>query len=226
MIHRPIAILGLSAILAIAPATARGSIIPPTYTFTNTSGGPVARADFEILPPGSVQPPVIGTDPATGLPRTTSPVTLDAAHSSGFDPGAFSTALGTGAGVQGLRLLFGEKQVTHDGHISFEPVTGPNGAAPRFLESGGTVTFMLNPGSGLTGAIKLVSLTKGVPDPTLIVRDPGGTGTGGGGTSDPGVGGGPLGGGGQVNIPEPITLVLWTSVAGLGALRARRRLHR
>jgi hypothetical protein len=210
-----LASIGIVALaLGLAPAEA-GNL--PTYTFTNTSGGPVARADFEILPAGSVSPPVIGTDPSTGLPKTASPVTLVASQSSGFDPNNFSTALGTGTGVEGLRLLFGEKQVIQNGQVTFEPVSGPNGAAPQFLDNGGTVTFTLNPDPAFQGAIQLISLTKGVPDPTLV---PDTSGNGGGGGS--GSGGGGSGDGSDPNIPEPVTILLWSSAIGLGALRARR----
>ena len=216
MMRRLPALLASIGIVALALGHApAGAGTMPTYTFTNTSGGPVARADFEILPPGSVVPLIIGTDPATGLPKTASPVTLVASQSGGFDPNNFSTALGTGTGVEGLRLLFGEKQVIQNGQVTFAPVAGPNGAAPRFLDNGGTVTFTLNPDPAYQGAIKLVSLTKGVPDPTLVL-DTGGGGTGNGG------GGGGSGGGTDPNIPEPVTILLWSSAIGLGALRARR----
>lgn len=202
--------LGLFSLVGAWPTAAVASEIA-TFQFTNTTGGPVSRADFAVLPAGSVKAPVIGTDPNTGLPKTASPVTLDPTRSSGFDTNNFSTALGSGTNVQGLRLLFGQKQIIQDGQVLFQPVTGPNGEAPRFLDPGGTVTFDLNLDPTFTGTMSLKSLTNGLADPKLIP-----SGTGGG--IDPGPGSPP-----DAITPEPISLLLWSSVAGLGLFGARRR---
>jgi hypothetical protein len=181
------------AIAAGAPSAALADRLDPTFQFANSSGGPVSRADFAIIPAGSVQAPVVGTDPATGLPKTASPVTIDPTRSGGFDLNNFSTALGTGTNVQGLRLLFGQKQIIQDGQVLFQPVPGPNGEPPRFLDSGGLVTFTLHLNPSFVGTVSLKSLTAGVPDPTLITT------------------------------PEPATIGLWAcAIAGL-AIRMRRR---
>jgi len=191
------------------PAASFAGSIDPTYQFTNTSGGPVSRADFVIIPPGSVQAPIIGTDPVTGLPRTASPVTLDPTRSNGFDATTFSTALGTGQNIQGLRLLFGQKQVIENGQIRFQPVFGPNGEPPRDLDAGGTVTFDLHLDPAFEGVVTLKSLTAGIGDAILLPprSEPGG---GGGGGDPP-----------PPNIPEPATLALW-SFAALGLVTLRR----
>lgn len=202
--------LGLVSAVAAWPRAAVAAGMA-SFQFTNTTGGPVSRADFAILPPGSVKAPIIGIDPSTGLPKTASPVTLDSTRSSGFDTNNFSTALGTGTNVQGLRLLFGQKQVIQNGQITFQPVTGPNGESPRFLDAGGTVTFALNLDPAFTGVLSLKSLTTGLLDPKLVP-------TGSGGGIDPGSGTPP-----DTITPEPISLILWSSVAGLGLLGARRR---
>lgn len=206
---RLLVFLGLAA--AMPSATFAGSM-DPTYQFTNTSGGPVARADFLVIPAGSVQAPVIGTDPVTGLPKTASPVTLDPTLSSGFDPSTFSTALGTGQQIQGLRLLFGQKQTIKDGQIVFQPVFGPNGEAPRYLDAGGVVTFSLRLDPAFQGVVTLKSLTAGIADATLLPPK-----------SDPGGDGGTPGDPPPPNIPEPATLALWSFAAvGLVALRRGR----
>ena len=181
------------AIVAGVPSAALADRMDPTFQFSNPSGGSVSRADFAIIPAGSVQAPVIGTDPITGLPKTASPVTIDPTQSSGFDLNNFSTALGTGQGIEGLRLLFGQKQVIQNGNVTFVPVPGPSGGPPQYLDSGGVVTFALHMNPSFVGTISLKSLTAGVPDPVLL------------------------------NTPEPATLGVWTfAIAGL-ALRLRTR---
>ena len=179
------------AIVAGVPTAALADRMDPTFQFANPSGGPVSRADFAIIPAGSVQAPVIGIDPITGLPKTASPVTIDPTRSSGFDFNNFSTALGTGKGIQGLRLLFGQKQEIVNGNVTFVPVPGPGGAPPRYLDSGGIVTFTLHLNPSFVGSISLKSLTVGIPDPLLVAT------------------------------PEPATIALWAiAVAGL-AVRMR-----
>ncbi len=213
MMHRSTALLGMIvvAVGAALPGSAQaGSIL--TFQFKNNTGGPVSRADFSVIPAGSVKAPIIGNDPETGLPRTASPVTIDAARSSGFDPDNFSTALGTGTSVQGLRLLFGQKQVIKDGRIVFEPVFGPNGEAPRYLDNGGTVTFDLSLDPAFEGLLTLRSLTQGIDNPIIVAS----SGTGGGN-------GGGSGGNPPPSIPEPLSITLWSVAAGVGLLKARRR---
>ena len=166
----------------------------------------MSRADFAIVPAGSVQPPIIGTDPVTGLPKTASPVTLDLTKSSGFDFNNFSTALGTGTNIQGLRLLFGQKQVVQNGQVTFQPVFGPHGEAPRYLDNGGKVTFSLHLDPTFNGVVTLKSLTAGLPDPTLLP---------------------PPSGGSEPNIPEPATIALWSlALVGFAARSCRRSWHR
>ena len=210
---RPLSLAGLLAIVLIAPATASAGAIV-TYQFTNHTGGPVSRADFTVVPPGTVLPPVVGTDSETGSPITASPVTLDPSRSSGFDVNNFSTALGTGATVQGLRLLFGQKQVVQDGKIVFDPVFGPDGQAPRYLDDGGTVTFNLNLDPAFQGMLQLHSLTAGIADP-ILVATLGGDDDGGNGGTDPN--------GTPPSVPEPVSLAVWSAMTGLGLAGARLR---
>lgn len=195
------------SLVALVAGSSGSACADPIYSFTNTSGGPVSRADFAIIPAGSVQAPVTGTDPVTGLPRTASPVTLETTRSSGFDFTNFSTALGTGTNIQGLRLLFGQKQEVQNGQVVFVPVFGPNGEAPRYLDPGGTVTFSLHLDPAFKGVVTLKSLTAGIPDATLVPALPP---PNDGGTSPP------------PNIPEPATVALWgVVVVGFGVRRFR-----
>lgn len=210
----------VSWIALVAAACCPGTVLAGSITtlqFTNNTGGAVSRADFVILPPGTVQAPIIGTDPDTGLPRTANPVTIDPTRSSGFDTDNFSTALGTGTNVQGLRLLFGQKQTIKDGQVVFEPVFGPNGEPPSYLGDGGVVTFSLNLDPAFEGIIHLRSLTAGIDDPIIVVSGGDGGGGDGGGGSDPGDGGTPP------NIPEPISLAIWSAAACCGWVGIRRK---
>src|SRR4051794_40324678 len=101
--------LRVIALLVVAAAgVPSAALADPIYQFTNTTGAAVSRVDFAVVPAGSVKAPIVGTDPATGQPKTASPVTIQQPESSGFDFNNFSTALGTGANIQGLRLLFGQ----------------------------------------------------------------------------------------------------------------------
>ncbi len=205
MKSRVFLLLGLVVLVTGRPGSAWAD---PIYSFTNTSSGPVSRADFAIVPAGSVKAPITGTDPATGLPKTASPVTLDTTRSSGFDFNNFSTALGTGTNIQGLRLLFGQKQEIVNGQVTFVPVFGPDGQVPRYLDSGGTVTFSLHLDPTFQGVVTLKSLTAGIPDATLLPALPP-SNSGGGGVPPP-------------NIPEPATVALWgVVIIGFGARRFR-----
>ena len=165
--------------------------------------------------PISVKAPVIGTDPTTGLPKTANPVTIDPTRSSGFDVDNFSTALGTGTSVQGLRLLFGQKQVIINGQVVFEPVFGPKGEPPRYLDNGGVVTFDLNLDPAFEGIIRLKSLTNGIHDPIIVATRGSGGGPSPGGGTDP-----------APNLPEPISLVVWSAAATFGWAGWRRKTSR
>ncbi len=204
-----IALAALGISLAASSPTALADPVTESFTLTNTTGGPVSRADFAVLPAGSIVPPLLGTDPATGLPQTGSPVTIITNGSDGFDPANFSVALGSGTNAEGLRLLFGQKQVMDSsGGITFVPVSGPNGEAPRFWDAGGHLHFSVTLDPAFQGAVRLVSLTAGLNDPV---------------PDQPSVPPGDPGSGGSPNVPEPTTIVLWSAAAGLGLLKVRHR---
>ena len=178
---------------ASRPGTASAGSIA-SFRIENDTGGPISRADFEILPAGSVKPPVIGSDPTTGLPQTASPLTLYAADSDGFDPANFHVALGSNSTIEGLRLLFGQTQVVGaGGQVSFQPVSGSDGAPPRFWDNGGDVAFSLALDPTFQGKVTLESI-----NPKIHVY-----------TYTP--------------TPEPVSLALWTVVGVGGMIGARRR---
>jgi hypothetical protein len=164
------------------------------YQLKNTGTGTATQVLAEIDPAGSVFAPSSSSQ---------SPLTvLDG--SGGFNASGLTVAIGTGKLANGdpLQVL----------NLQFDK----SGFAP-----GGVLDFSLNLGSTYTG-----------PTPTLILEDPT-TGlapaglslvpftpptTGGGTTPPPATGGGTPPGN---NVPEPVSLALWSVAAGFGLLRAR-----
>jgi hypothetical protein len=230
--------------LAAWTAPARADSIAPSsswkYRLTNISSSPLTSPlDFSIIPPGSVTPPVrVGSDgqpvvdPTTGQPITDNP--LIPVNSSGFDPastfGAYdpknlTVALGqnTPSGqpsTQTLLLLFGSK-ISQDanGQPVFTPILDANGNPVGGLDPGKSIDFRLNLPAGATtvpdlvpsAAISgLVSLEK---VQAMTSRPPG---SGPGGIPDPG----------STNIPEPLSVLVWSGLASLGVMHARRRRRR
>ena len=86
---------GALLLVAIA-ATAHGSSMV-NFSLSNPARPWSTRVDFNVVPPGAVAPPVVGTDPTTGSNITGSPLTL-LPNSTGFDPNFFSVALGNKPG--------------------------------------------------------------------------------------------------------------------------------
>jgi hypothetical protein len=183
----------LVAVAAAGLAGRAGAASIASYQLKNTGTGTATQVLAEIDPAGSVFAP-------SGSSQ--SPLTV-LNGSSGFNAAGLTVAIGTGKLANGdpLQVL----------NLQFDK----SGFAP-----GGVLDFSLNLGSTYTG-----------PTPTLILEDPttglapaglsllpftppptntgGGSGSSGGGTPP------------SNNVPEPVSLALWSVAAGLGLLRAR-----
>lgn len=165
-----------------------------TYQLVNTSDASAAAVTevvASIIPPGSVSPTSPDVSPLSILPG-----------SSGFDANNLKVLLGdgtspTGDALQALALEFGTQGFAPGGVLNFSLSLDGNykGVSPQLI---------LPPG---TSGLKLTAYT---PPPT----DPGGGPTGGSPTPD-------TGGGGANQVPEPLSVVLWSAVAGAALLRAR-----
>jgi len=214
----------LAAILMLAaPPSPAGAEGITTYRLSNNSPSgttPVKEVVTYVVPPGAINDKTVE-----------SPLTI-LAGSSGFDPEALLVAVGNGvvpegqenAGdpVQGLALNFGQ-----------------GGFAP-----GGVFNFSLNLNPAISDAPNLVLLPdslaglaiQNVPPTSVDVGGDDGVDTGGGDGGNGGSnGGGGDGGGGPVvppggggsngpenQVPEPMSVVIWSVLAGLGLARARK----
>ncbi len=198
----PLIALLAAALLALLPASASAAGVS-WYRLTNTDmpgAAPVQEVLARIIPPGSIIPPDPKTSPLTILPDSTGYV------SSGFDSKELEVLLGDGQTPEGdpfqvMKLDF-----------------GPNGFQP-----GGRLYFSLNRSPAFDGLTQLVlpSSVQNLAFESLAVTDVptdtgGGSGSGGGGGSVP-----------PAQVPEPMSLVLWSAVLALGLVRARayRRTH-
>lgn len=195
----PLALAALAAVAALAGRAEAASIA--TYQLKNNAAAgtaPVSQVVAEIQPPGSVFAPASSS---------ASPLTV-LSGSGGFNAAGVTVAIGTGKLANGdpLQVL----------NLQFDK----GGLAP-----GGVVDFSLNLGANYTG-----------PNPTLLLEDPHtglapagltiaaftppttSTGSGSGSTT-------PTAGGSTTtpsnNVPEPVSIALWSVAAGLGLLRAR-----
>lgn len=207
----------VALLLAAAPSSPAGAASITTYRLTNTNPtgtAPISEVVTYVVPPGAINDKTVQ-----------SPLTI-MDGSSGFDPEALLVAVGNGkvpegqanAGdpVQGLALNFGQK--------GFSP--------------GGVFNFSLNLNPSIKDAPNLVLLPdspaglaiQDVPPTSVDVGGDGGVGKGGGdgGTGSGGSGGVvpvvPPGGGTapENQVPEPMSVVIWSVLAGLGLARARR----
>jgi hypothetical protein len=212
----------LAALLALGfgtqPNLTRAAAINPNaststatvdYRLTSSTSIPAPAANLTspqvvamIVPTGSVVPPT-QADGTEGSPLTILP------DSHGFDPSQLVVALkdttsATGQPQQQFGLVF----------------------YGQGLQPGGMLHFALSVNSALVNnPPQLQSLTPGIS----IVPDAPATNTpsaGGGTTSNtPGAGGGTTSGGqGGTEVPEPLSVVLWSAV--VGAVLARHRLGR
>lgn len=203
-----LSLIAAAACLVARPAEAPGSTIL-NFRLANEGTKPISQVDFNVIPPGAIVPPIVD-DPETGMPRTGSPLTI-MANSTGFDPTKFSVALGSGTGVQGLRLLFGqEKTVAPDGTVTYSPILGTDGEPLGLFMPGAVLNFALNVDSAAQNTLQLqlpagasgLSLRAYVPNDPVTDPDP------------PGSGGPP-----PSQVPEPMPMVLWSLAAGLGLAR-------
>ncbi len=234
--------LGTALFLAAWASAARADGIMPDqwkYRLTNISSSPLTSPlDFSIIPPGSVTPPVrLGNDgqpqldPTTGQPITDNP--LIPVNPTGFDPastfGAYdpknlTVALGQNTPVgqpstQTLLLLFGSK-ISQDasGQPVFTPIVDDNGNPVGGLAPGKSIDFRLNlptgtatppdliPSAGIAGLVTIEKML------SASGRPPGGGPPGGYVNPDP-----------NANIPEPLSILVWSGLAGIGLVHARRR---
>jgi len=192
-----LAIASVALFLAARPSASFADAITPnptlpTYHLKNISAGPIAKVDFNVLPPGTIVPPADGKSPLTIVGKT------------GFDASQYETLLspaGTtfqGQPAQFLRLSF-----------------GPGGLAP-----GGQIDYQLSLAKSFTGNLQLLlpggaandltsTMTPGVPDPVTPTPAPPTPVTV------------PVTGPSPTPTPEPASMALWASLAGLGLLRAR-----
>lgn len=113
----------------------------------------------------------------------------------------------TGFNPDDLKVLLGDGTTPSGGKFQALKLDfGPNG-----FQAGGRLYFSLNLSPSFSGVLSLI-LPSSVSNLSIE-------------SLPDNFGGG--GGGGDVNTPEPVSIVLWSSVAGLGLLRARayRRSH-
>jgi hypothetical protein len=196
------------------------------FRLANESTSAISKVDFKVIPPGAVVAPVVGTDPVTGKDLTGSPVTV-LPGSTGVDTAHFSVALGSGPGVQGLRLLFGQTQtVGDDGKVTYTPALDSDGQPLGLFQPGAILNFALNVDSPDPSRVQLqlpdgaagLSLKAFAAEGPVTKPDP----------EDPPVT--PLPG--EVDppasqVPEPASMVLWSALAALALARVRtyRRSH-
>jgi hypothetical protein len=199
--RRPALPAALSALLVLASTSALAAVVPfdgqATYQLTNNNPpgtAPVTQVVANVIPPGAIVPVNPQTSPLTILPG-----------SSGFNESDLKVLLGSGktpsgGQLQALALDFGAGGLAPGGVLNFNLSLDPTlNAAP---------TLQLPPTA--TG----LSITE-----VSLPPSGGNSGGGNGGSSGQPYGNG---GGGVGNVPEPMTLLIWsTGALGLGLLRAR-----
>ncbi len=198
------------------------SSVPTTllnYKLSNQGPSTVSRIDFNVLSPGSVVPPVVATDPTTGANVTGSPLTL-LPNSTGFDPNYFSVALGNKPGAQILRLLFGQAQtVDANGNVTFSSILDSNGNPIGGFQPGGNLNFAVSvdPTTRDQFRLQIASNTPGLTLNQLPVSDTvvasTTTPTSGAGTTTTTTP--------PHQVPEPMSVLVWGGLVGLGLTRAR-----
>ena len=187
----------LTAWLALAGVTcsarAAGLI---TYQLVNTANvgtAPVTEVVASIIPPDSVAPTSPDVSPLAVLPGST-----------GFDANNLKVLLGdgtspTGDPLQALALEFGAQGFAPGGVLNFS-LTLDN----KF--QGNPPQLILPPG---TSGLKLSRYS---PPPTNPSGGPSGGTTSSGGSGNTT---------GTTQVPEPLSIVLWSAVVGFGLIRAK-----
>jgi hypothetical protein len=190
----------LVAVAAAAGPAGAASIA--TYQLKNTGTATASQVLAEIEPAGSVFAPASSQQ---------SPLTV-LSGSSGFNASGLTVAIGTGKLANGdplqvLNLQFDKAGLAPGAVLDFSLNLGTNYSGP-------TPSLLLeDPTTGL--APKGLSLVPYTPPTSSTGGGTGtktgtGTGTGSGGTTTP-----------SAQVPEPISLAVWSVAAGLGLLRAR-----
>jgi hypothetical protein len=185
----------LAAALILAGRTAQVRADGITYSLVNNTGSPLTEADFTVAPTGSLQgPPVTIVDPIPSVFNF-------APQSSGGHP--LQVSLGTSQ----------DPNTKFDGLV-FSFVSNQAGFNTQPLPPGDALDFTLNTSPDFKGTPTL-ALFQPPNGLSLQVINPskGGTDTPSGPTQDT-----PS----PVNTPEPLSVVLWSTLAGAGLVRARK----
>jgi hypothetical protein len=191
----------------IATGTTVSQIGSGGSQITLSQGATTSGIESLVFTPNIAPPQVVAAiDPVGGVPAppasaTQGPLTI-LAGSQGFNSAGVYDFLNTPKDANGNVL-----QPTALG-LSFY------GQGLAALSNGGVFNFSLAV-ANQSSPPQLVSQTPGV----TITLQPAATTTGSGGTTDTGTGGG-----GQItteNVPEPLSLLVWGSLAGAGLLRRR-----
>jgi hypothetical protein len=172
-------------------ANAAGLITYQLVNTSNASAPAVTEVVASIIPPGSIAPTSPDVSPLSILPG-----------SSGFDANNLKVLLGdgtspTGDPLQALALDFGSGGFASGGVLNFSLSIDGNfkGLTPQLILPPGTSGLRLSPYT---------------PPPTNPTGGPGGGPIAGGTTN-----------GGTTQVPEPLSVVLWSAVAGAALMRSR-----
>lgn len=225
MSRRPIgssAVLGTLLLLlpAVAGPTASASATKTVaFRLSNTTATPVSEMYFELVPTGTILPPVIGNTP-DGSPIEGSPMKA-LPSSKGIDVSSAYVLLTDDpaqADMERMFLLFGYEPDPDaaPGAVPFVPLLDDGGARVGQLDPGGTFDFELTLAQGSIGYL-LKSAIDGLTVSVLDASSPEPT-------PSPGHGGGSGGENPGTPIPEPSALLLWAAIGlgGLGLARRRR----
>jgi len=198
----------------------------------NPTAEPVSETFFNLLPAGTVTPPIAGTDP-DGQPIEGSPVSaLDSSEGVSIDDSfvLLSDEIDPDGIVrERLFLLFGFEPNPTAGpdELPFRPLVDDAGNRVGLLEPGGFFDFeisladasdagLLEPGTD--------GLSLSVIDLTMPGDDGGDDNDGGGG--DPAAPPPDDSGAPGAQVPEPSAALLWASLAAAGLGLAHRRRSR
>lgn len=192
----------LAAVLILSGRAAQVRADGITYALVNHTGSPLTEADFTVSPTGALDgPPVTIVDPIPSVFNF-------ASQSSGGHP--LQVSLGTSP----------DPNSTFDGLV-FSFVSSQPGFNTQALPSGDTLNFTLNTAPGFSGTpqLALFQPPNGLSLEVINPNNNNNNNGGGGGVTpvnDPGNNTPPA------NTPEPLSVVLWSTLAGAGLIRARK----